>query len=235
MAHKSPVNAAKKLLEKANKSVKHSWDRITGPKSRNASPSTSNRGSIDSVPGAHNPSVGNDGGSTEVTNLGSSNDPLNQNLADSAHRSDPTPYASKSVSAEGPTVSLPPLDSNAASHQGSPYISPLSPSGIVKDMNTLEERGLYTSQHDRPLDNMSSVAAVGDDREGSLGRSLTVPDALSADYQLQDSNSKSTTKDVLELAWTGMKMLLKKVEGCLDGTLARPPVASINAFIDIKK
>ncbi|PPQ82101.1 hypothetical protein CVT25_014347 [Psilocybe cyanescens] len=116
MAHKSPVNAAKKLLEKANKLVKHSWDRITEPKSRNASPSTSNRGSI------------------EVTALGS-NDPLNQN---------PTLYASKSVSADGPTVSLPPLDSNAASHQdfsssfnsntpntsGSPYISPLSSSGI---------------------------------------------------------------------------------------------------------
>ncbi|PPQ81797.1 hypothetical protein CVT25_013665 [Psilocybe cyanescens] len=167
MAHKPPVNAAKKLLEKANKSVKHSWDRITGPKSRNASPSTSNQGSIDSVPVAHDPSVGNDGGSTEVTTL---------DLADSAHRSDHTPYASKSVSAEGPTVSLPPLDSNAASHQdfsssfnsntpntsGSPYISPLSPSGIVKDMNTLEERKLNTSQHDRPLDNMSSVAAVGE-------------------------------------------------------------------------
>ena len=29
-------------------------------------------------------------------------------------------------------------------------------------------------------------------------------------------------------------MLLKKVEGCLDGTLAKTPVAAINALIDIK-
>ena len=31
-----------------------------------------------------------------------------------------------------------------------------------------------------------------------------------------------------------MEMLLKKVEGCLDGTLAKTPVAAINALIDIK-
>ena len=31
-----------------------------------------------------------------------------------------------------------------------------------------------------------------------------------------------------------MEMLLKKVEGCLDGTLAKPPVAAINALISIK-
>ena len=41
-------------------------------------------------------------------------------------------------------------------------------------------------------------------------------------------------KDVLVVAWTGIEMLLKKVEGCLDGTLAKAPVAAINALIDIK-
>lgn len=51
---------------------------------------------------------------------------------------------------------------------------------------------------------------------------------------MQDSNSRSTAKDVLVVAWTGMEMLLKKVERCLDGTLAKPPVAAINALIDIK-
>ena len=51
---------------------------------------------------------------------------------------------------------------------------------------------------------------------------------------MQDSYSKSAAKDVLVVAWTGMEMLLKKVEGCLDGTLAKPPVAAINALIDIK-
>ena len=45
--------------------------------------------------------------------------------------------------------------------------------------------------------------------------------------------SADGAKDVLKVAWTGMKMLLKKVEGCLDGTLAKTPVAAINAVIDI--
>ena len=31
-----------------------------------------------------------------------------------------------------------------------------------------------------------------------------------------------------------MEMLLKKVEGCLGGTLAKAPVAAVNAIIDIK-
>ena len=31
-----------------------------------------------------------------------------------------------------------------------------------------------------------------------------------------------------------MEMLLKKVEGCLGGTLAKTPVAAVNAIIDIK-
>ena len=48
------------------------------------------------------------------------------------------------------------------------------------------------------------------------------------------SDSKSTAKDILSVAWTGMEMLLKKVEGCLDGTLAKAPVAAINALIEIK-
>ena len=32
-----------------------------------------------------------------------------------------------------------------------------------------------------------------------------------------------------------MEMLLKKVEGCLGGTLAKAPVVAVNAIIDIKK
>ena len=31
-----------------------------------------------------------------------------------------------------------------------------------------------------------------------------------------------------------MEMLLRKVEGCLGGTLAKTPVAAVNAIIDIK-
>ena len=31
-----------------------------------------------------------------------------------------------------------------------------------------------------------------------------------------------------------MEMLLKRVEGCLDGTLAKAPVAAVNVIIDIK-
>ena len=46
--------------------------------------------------------------------------------------------------------------------------------------------------------------------------------------------SADGAKDVLKVAWTGIEMLLKKVEGCLDGTLAKTPVAAINALIDIK-
>jgi hypothetical protein len=60
--------------------------------------------------------------------------------------------------------------------------------------------------------------------KASLSRFSTFPDAVSADR----------AKDVLVVAWTGMEMLLKKVERCLDGTLAKPPVAAINALIDIK-
>ena len=46
--------------------------------------------------------------------------------------------------------------------------------------------------------------------------------------------SSNTAKDVLVVAWNGMEMLLKKVEGCLDGTLAKAPIAAINIVIDIK-
>ena len=46
--------------------------------------------------------------------------------------------------------------------------------------------------------------------------------------------SADGAKDVLRAAWNGMEMLLKKVEGCLDGTLAKAPIAAINIVIDIK-
>ncbi len=52
---------------------------------------------------------------------------------------------------------------------------------------------------------------------------------------MQGSYSKSTAKDILSVAWIGMEMLLKKVEGCLGGTLAKAPVVAVNAIIDIKK
>ena len=74
---------------------------------------------------------------------------------------------------------------------------------------------------------------VTDARECSLAGSSTFPDALSASGQARDS-SRSTAKDLLLVAWTGMEMLLKKVEGCLGGTLAKAPVATVNAIIDIK-
>ena len=58
--------------------------------------------------------------------------------------------------------------------------------------------------------------------------------ALSADRQVQESSPKSTAKDILSVTWIGMEMLLKKVEGCLGGTLAKAPVSAVNAIIDIK-
>jgi hypothetical protein len=61
-----------------------------------------------------------------------------------------------------------------------------------------------------------------------------MPDVLSVDCGTQGSYSKPTAKDILTVAWTGMEMLLKKVEGCLGGTLAKTPVAAVNAIIDIK-
>ncbi len=54
-----------------------------------------------------------------------------------------------------------------------------------------------------------------------------------ADRGAQDSDEKLTAKDVLKLAGSGLKMLLKKVEGCLDGTPAKAPVVALNALIDI--
>ena len=60
--------------------------------------------------------------------------------------------------------------------------------------------------------------------KAGLSRFSTFPEAVSADG----------VKDVLVVAWNGMEMLLKKVEGCLDGTLAKAPVAAINALVDIK-
>ena len=59
--------------------------------------------------------------------------------------------------------------------------------------------------------------------KASLSRFSTFPEAVSADR----------AKDVLVVAWNGMEMLLKKVEGCLDGTLAKAPISAINALIDI--
>jgi hypothetical protein len=46
--------------------------------------------------------------------------------------------------------------------------------------------------------------------------------------------SPDQAKDVLVVAWAGMEILLKKVKGCLGGTLAKAPVAAINALIDVK-
>ncbi|KAF8324631.1 hypothetical protein F5887DRAFT_279974 [Amanita rubescens] len=48
------------------------------------------------------------------------------------------------------------------------------------------------------------------------------------------SVSEPLGQDILVVAGTGIKILLKKVEGCLDGTLARAPVAAVNAIIAIK-
>lgn len=56
---------------------------------------------------------------------------------------------------------------------------------------------------------------------------------MSADHQAQDSNSKSTAKEVLVIAWTGMEMFLKKVEGCFDGTVAKTPIAAIKCMLSV--
>ncbi|KAM6491922.1 hypothetical protein JOM56_012560 [Amanita muscaria] len=56
--------------------------------------------------------------------------------------------------------------------------------------------------------------------------SSSVPDLL--------GSAVGQAKDILAVTWTGMEMLLKKVEGCLGGTLAKTPVAAVNAIIDIK-
>ncbi|KAF5319160.1 hypothetical protein D9619_008785 [Psilocybe cf. subviscida] len=78
------------------------------------------------------------------------------------------------------------------------------------------------------------IATPGNDREDDLSKSSTSPDVGSAGHQVKDSDAKSKAKDVLVLAWTGMEMLLKKVEPFLDGTPAKAPVAAINTLIDIK-
>ena len=49
---------------------------------------------------------------------------------------------------------------------------------------------------------------------------------------MQDPESKLT--DALRVGWHGIELLLKKVEGCLDGTPFKVPVAAINALIDLK-
>ncbi|KAF5319337.1 hypothetical protein D9619_008898 [Psilocybe cf. subviscida] len=81
---------------------------------------------------------------------------------------------------------------------------------------------------------VAPVATTGGGRADNPGGSPTFPTADAVGHQVQDSDWKSTTKDVLVIAWTGMEMLLKKVEKCLDGTPAKMPVAAVNALIEIK-
>ncbi|EDR06536.1 uncharacterized protein LACBIDRAFT_389232 [Laccaria bicolor S238N-H82] len=130
--------------------------RIFGPKP--PKDSNSNRSSIDTAPGAHDPGPGNDAGTTEPTASGV-NATMKQNMG---------------------RVNLNP----APCEDDTPKIPGPSDSGVAPSVH--------------------------------------------------DAGTADRVKDALVVAWTGMEMLLKKVEGCLDGTLAKAPVAAINALIDIK-
>ena len=81
---------------------------------------------------------------------------------------------------------------------------------------------------------LNLLAGVGDETNlsGTPTSSGAQPPAMVP--QKEESKSKLTPKDALLVAWHGMELLLKKVEGCLDGTPAKGPVAAINALIDLK-
>lgn len=83
--------------------------------------------------------------------------------------------------------------------------------------------------------NRTAVELItGGGREDNPGGRPTFPAADSAGHQVQDPDWKATAKDVLVLAWTGVELLLKKVQPFLDGTPAKAPVAAVNALIEIK-
>ncbi|KAF5310182.1 hypothetical protein D9619_010450 [Psilocybe cf. subviscida] len=194
-----------KLKEKLGKLAQRIQAKIGGS-SASASPSNSNRGSIDSASGARNPGAGNNARQTVQTASGG-NVTLNQ-----THHEDPT----------GPSQSAPPPPSNV----------PTTPGSAVG-----QGHGGETTLTSTPSPTSVSVVLVATTGGGcgdNPGGSPTFPAVDSADYQVQDSDWKSIAKDVLVVAWTGMEMLLKKVEKCLDGTLAKTPVAAVNALIEIK-
>lgn len=58
---------------------------------------------------------------------------------------------------------------------------------------------------------------------------------VSVDQHVQGSDSQVTVEDVLILAWTGMEMLLRKVENSFKGTLEKMPgtATSVNALTGI--
>ncbi|KAF5311029.1 hypothetical protein D9619_008102 [Psilocybe cf. subviscida] len=188
-----------KLTQKFEKLKQRFHARIGGSKSRNASPSTSNRGSIDSASGARDSGQGNNAGQIGQAGLGGNATP-NQNTT--APSQSAIPSSSSALGMPGDAV----LGENAALNQD--LTAPI-PSAMPPSSSALGMPGDAVDQ--------------GSGREGS-----------SANRRVQDSDLKSTAKDVLILAWTGMEMLLKKIEPFLDGTPAKVPVAAINALIEIK-
>jgi hypothetical protein len=64
---------------------------------------------------------------------------------------------------------------------------------------------------------------------------LTLVNGLAGDpaKPVEATTQASVAVSALRVAWHGAKMILKKVEGSLDGTLAKVPVAAFNALIEI--
>ncbi|KAF5319683.1 hypothetical protein D9619_008889 [Psilocybe cf. subviscida] len=198
---KPSCTAAMKLTAKFGKLVDRIQGKIRGH-SVSASPSNSNRASIDSASGARNPGSGNNARQTAQT-ASSGNATLNQN---------PT----------APSQSAPPPPSNV----------PFVPGSAVGHGHGGETTS--TSTPTPASVPVVLVATTGGGREDNPGGRPTFPAADSAGHQVQDPDWKATAKDVLVLAWTGVELLLKKVQPFLDGTPAKAPVAAVNALIEIK-
>ena len=56
---------------------------------------------------------------------------------------------------------------------------------------------------------------------------------LSIAHPPHDQGQNSTTKRSFLMAWDGVEQLLRRVEGCLDGTPFKVPVSVLNTVIDI--
>ncbi|KAF5310687.1 hypothetical protein D9619_008110 [Psilocybe cf. subviscida] len=205
-----------KLTGKFEKLKQRFHARIGGSKSHSASPSTSNRGSIDSASGARDSGQGINAGQIGQAGLGSNVTP-NQSV-----------YPQRSFLLD--LARLSPLSRYDRSISVC-YTIFVECSGHAWRCgeNTTLNQGV-TSPIPPAVPPSSSAPGMSDDAvdQGS-GR-----EDSSADRRVDNPDLKSTAKDVLVLAWTGMEMLLKKVEKCLDGTLAKVPVAAINALIEIK-
>ena len=86
----------------------------------------------------------------------------------------------------------------------------------------------------------SDIIEIGDGKRLSqsceettiLNASFCLP-ASATVHPARDLIENSKAKEILRTTWHGLQYLFKSVEGCLDGTPFKTPIAAINVVIEL--